>query len=388
MEKISVEIILTFTISFCLISCSNEHSSFNCNTRSNKLCPERSYEDMGFGCSISANENYLVATSYDKEIYLFKKADDIWEEDPTRINAGYTLNTAMSNKYIAISYLSSSAKTIIKVLQIMDRSLKEDLLLENTESDYEELNGNISISNRHLILGFSPTCPAVSDISGILIYTKENNEWKRTGKIELDSCKDFDLNPVAVTNNFAFLTYEAKNNLKFVRVLNFKNSKWEHKCDIGTFGYVDLIDANERYLVVVSSEGDIIKVKPKIFIYELYNDSIGMDPIIIRDFNNEIQSLKIYNDKLLISEMEAPYFFDNNGTKSNVMLYQIKGKECLKIAQFLSGSKDIRRLMFKGDWNCDRFGFSIGLNSENVFIGSPKDEIQKRNQGSVSVLRY
>jgi len=85
MKKIPFVILIILTIPYVLVSCSSDQSSFNYNASSNKLCPERYYEDMGFGCSISANENYLVATSYDKETYLFKKADDIWEEDPKKL---------------------------------------------------------------------------------------------------------------------------------------------------------------------------------------------------------------------------------------------------------------------------------------------------------------
>jgi len=384
----SYGILLIYLSASILISCSDKHDSDTYKGRSYKLSPESSFQEMGFGWTISANENYLVATSYDKETYLFKKADGIWKEDHTDLNKGYTLSTDISEKHIAVSYLSSAAKRIIKVLKNVDGSWQKDVILKNTGSVFEEFNGTISVSDKHLIVGFSPTCPDVLDNSGILIYTKQDKCWAVTARIESDSCKDYDLKPLVITDNFAFLSSENSSLSDSVNVLFFNNSKWQHKCDLGPFRYVDLIDANERFLAIVSLEGDSIKIKPEIFIYELFNDSISKNPIIIKDFNEELSDLRLYNDKLLIAEMAVPYFSFKWGSISNVSLYQINECGFSKIAQYPSGSKNIRRLLHKGDWNRDGFGFSVGLNSEFVFIGSPKDDIFSHYQGSVTAIRY
>jgi hypothetical protein len=270
----------------------------------------------------------------------------------------------------------------------MDGSWKKDVILKSTGCDFEELRGTIGISNKHLIVGFSPTCSDILDKSGILIYTKQDELWKVTVKIESDSCKDYDLKPLAITDNFAFLVYDGNNDSSNVSVFLYNDSRWKYNCDLGPFRYIGLLDANERYLAIGSFEGDSVKIEPKIFIYELFDDSINENPIIIKDFNEELSDLTLFNDRLLVSEMAVPYFFDKWGSISNVTLYQIKENGYSKITQFLPNSKDISRLVHTTGWNSEGFGFSVGLNSEYVFIGSPKDDNFLNNQGSISVIKY
>ena len=388
MEKNIFEILMTLTFSGMLISCSDNDGYRTSEERGYKLSPENGFRRMGFGWSISSNEDFLIATTYDREAYLFKIVDGHWIEDHTVLNEGYTLQTDMSDKYIAVSYLSSLVKRTVKVLQNVKGSWKKDMILKHTGSVFEELRGTISISNKHLMVGFSAACPSIIDKSGILIYTKQEKLWKTTAKIESDSCKDYDLKPGVITDNFAFLSYANKDDLNYVSVLRFEDSTWEHKYDFGPYKTIDLLDANEQYLAIGSFEGDSNIMKPKVFIYELYNDSINLNPNIIKDFKENLDGLILYDDKLLVSEIDVPYFFDEEWGTSTVTLYKINGNEYLKIAQYIPDNNDILRFMGSGGWNTDGFGFSIGMNSEYIFIGSPKDDNHAHNQGSVNVLRY
>lgn len=368
--------------------CSKDKTNKNPRLNRNKLYPEQIFEEMGFGWFISANENFVVATSYDKLTYLFRSVNGFWKQDYTEISEGYTLHTDMSDKYIAVSYLNSYAEKVVKIMNFKNGSWTEDKFFKPRSSVYEELSGGISISNKHLIIGYRPHNSHHTDKFGVLIYTKHNKRWKLTAKIEPDKSDcDYDFFPRAISDEFAFVSFMCKGS-GYIRVLHYGISGW-HTCkELGPFKNLEFLDASNKYLAIGRYEGESVNRKSVISIYELYNDSISSNPILSNELKDSWQDFKICDDQILIlNESNTLYMDDQNGN-TRVSLYQIRDNGLFKIAKPEIKTKDLQKNTDENFWEYDGFEFSVGLNSQYMFIGVPKDDEEIYNQGSVYILKY